>query len=258
MRNIEVTTDQQGVALLALNRPEVLNVLNAPLLEELCQALRELATDEKVRALVLTGRGRGFCAGADLSAVGQGAVPGDSIGQLVSALMQSHFNPAMELLYHFPRPTLCAVNGIAAGGGAAIALCADVVLASRDAALKFVQVQQLGIVADLGANWLLPRIAGRSRALGACLLGDSLKAAQLQEWGLVWECVDADQLLPRVLQLGARLADVPAETVLATRQMVDSASENSFSAVLEQERLAQRQLCDLPVFSESVARFLSK
>ena len=258
MQNIEITIDQQGVALLALNRPEVLNALNVPLLEELCQALRELATDEKLGALVLTGRGRGFCAGADLSGLGQAVAPGDSIGQIVSAQMQSHFNPAMELLYHFPRPTVCAINGIAAGGGAAIALCADIVMASPDAAFKFVQVQQLGIVADLGANWLLPRIVGRSRALGACLLGDSLKAAKLQEWGLVWECVDADQLLPRALEVGSRLASVPAATVLATRQIIDTASENSFPAALEQERLAQRELCDLPVFSESVARFLSK
>jgi len=258
MQNIEITIDQQGVALLALNRPEVLNALNVPLLEDLCQALRELATDEKLKALVVTGRGRGFCAGADLSGVGQGAAPGDSIGQMVSAQMQSHFNPAMELLYHFRRPTVCAINGIAAGGGAAMALCADIVLASRDASLKFVQVQALGIVADLGANWLLPRIAGRSRALGACLLGDSLKAEQLQEWGLVWECVDADQLLPRALEVGSRLAAVPAATVLATRKIVDAAGESSFSAALEQERLAQRELCDLPVFSDSVARFLSR
>ena len=258
MQNIEITIDQQGVALLALNRPEVLNALNVPLLDDLCQALRQLATDEKLKALVVTGRGRGFCAGADLSAVGQGAAPGDSIGQMVSAQMQSHFNPAMELLYHFPRPTICAINGIAAGGGAAIALCADIVLASRDASLKFVQVQALGIVADLGANWLLPRIAGRSRALGACLLGDSLKAEQLQEWGLVWECVDADQLLPRALEVGSRLAAVPAATVLATRQIIDAAGKSSFTAALEQERLAQRELCDLPVFSESVARFMSQ
>jgi 2-(1,2-epoxy-1,2-dihydrophenyl)acetyl-CoA isomerase len=258
MQNIEITIDQQGVALLSLNRPEVLNALNVPLLDDLCQALRELAADEKLKALVVTGRGRGFCAGADLSALGQGAAPGDSIGQMVSAQMQSHFNPAMELLYHFPRPTICAINGIAAGGGAAIALCADIVLASRDASLKFVQVQALGIVADLGANWLLPRIAGRSRALGACLLGDSLKAAQLQEWGLVWECVDADQLLPRAMEVGSRLAAVPAATVLATRQIIDAAGKSSFTAALEQERLAQRELCDLPVFSESVARFMSQ
>jgi 2-(1,2-epoxy-1,2-dihydrophenyl)acetyl-CoA isomerase len=258
MQNIEITIDQQGVALLSLNRPEVLNALNVPLLDDLCQALRELAADEKLKALVVTGRGRGFCAGADLSALGQGAAPGDSIGQMVSAQMQSHFNPAMELLYHFPRPTICAINGIAAGGGAAIALCADIVLASRDASLKFVQVQALGIVADLGANWLLPRIAGRSRALGACLLGDSLKAAQLQEWGLVWECVDADQLLSRAMEVGSRLAAVPAATVLATRQIIDAAGKSSFTAALEQERLAQRELCDLPVFSESVARFMSQ
>lgn len=258
MQNIEIDIDRQGVALLALNRPEVLNALSLPLLEELCQALRTLAEDEKVRALVLTGRGRGFCAGADLSTVGQGGPAGETVGQTVSARMQSHYNPAMELLYHFPRPTVCAINGIAAGGGAAIALCADIVLASRKASLKVVQVQALGIVADLGANWLLQRIAGRSRAMGACLLGGSLKPEQLLEWGLVWECVDPDQLLSRALEIGGQLAAVPAAAVLATRQLVDAAGDTSFSEALEQERQAQRELCDQPVFAESAARFLSK
>lgn len=139
-----------------------------------------------------------------------------------------------------------------------MALCGDVVLASREAGLKFVQVQQLGIAADLGANWLLPRIAGRSRALGACLLGETLWAGQLREWGLAWECVEPDELLPRAREIALRLSGVPPETITATRQMVDDATQKSFSDLLERERLAQRELCDLPVFSQSVANFFAK
>ena len=258
MENIQLDIDRAGVALLTLHRPDVLNVLNVPLIEEVSAVLEELAVDERVKALVITGSGRGFCAGADLGSVGQGGASGDSIGEMVASIMQSHFNPMMERLYHFPRPVVCAVNGIAAGGGAAIALCGDIVLASSDAGLKFVQVQQLGIVADLGANWLLPRIVGRARALGACLLGDTLKAGQLQEWGLVWECLEPAELLPRAGEIALRLGQVPSETVFATRTLVDAAAQQSFTTVLERERLAQRELCDLPVFSESVARFLSK
>ena len=140
---------------------------------------------------------------------------------------------------------------------AALALCADIVVASREAGLKFVQVQQLGIVADLGANWLLPRVVGRARAMAACLLGDTINAAQLLEWGLVVECVEADALLPRSMALGARLGGLPARTVLTTRRLIDDASHESYARILERERLAQQELCDLPIFAESVDKFLS-
>lgn len=257
MENIQVTIDDQGIAVLELNRPDVLNVLNVPLLTELLAALQDLASDDSVQALILTGRGRGFCAGADLGPLAEIAGSGESLGKHVGEVMLL-FNPVMELLYDFPRPVISAINGIAAGGGAALALCADIVVASHSAALKVVQVPHLGIVADLGANWLLPRIAGRSRALGACLLGDTLAASRLHEWGLVWECVAEDQLLDRARDFAGRLAQVPAETVVATRKLVDSAPQRTFAEILEDERQYQRKLCDAPFFIESVNRFLSK
>ena len=258
MENIQVTIDEQGIALLELNRPDVLNVLNAPLLAEMFDALGDLGSNDDVQALIVTGRGRGFCAGADLGGVSGGVGNAASLGEQVSERMLRQFNPVMELLYDFPRPVISAINGIAAGGGAAIALCADIVLASHSAALKVVQVPYLGIVADLGANWLLPRIAGRSRALGACLLGDTLDASRLHEWGLVWECVADDQLVERAHELATRLAKAPAETVVATRKLVDSAPHKTFAEILEGERQYQRQLCDAPFFIESVNRFLAK
>ena len=117
---IDVKVDSEGVALLAFDRPEVLNVLNTAMMQELLTALEHLATDANVKALVLTGRGRGFCAGADLSAVADGASGNHSVGEKVAAVMESHFNPLMDRLYQFPKPTLCAVNGIAAGGSGSV------------------------------------------------------------------------------------------------------------------------------------------
>ncbi len=256
MAFIEVTVDQQGIALLELNRPDVLNVMSEALLRELKDALEELAAREDVRALVVTGRGRGFCAGADLGTIDSSTVP--SIGQWVSELMREHFNPAMDMLHAFPRPVISAVNGIAAGGGAALALCADIVLAADSAALKVVQVSQLGIVADLGANWFLPRMAGRSRALGACLLGETLPASQLLEWGLVWACVEQDKLLEEAKSIAAKLADLPSETIVATRKLIDAATQDSFSSTLEKERLCQETLCDQVFFTDAVASFMSR
>ena len=257
MEYIKVDIDDSGVALLSLDRPEVLNAMHAGLMDETMTAIQHLSTDDKVRALVVTGSGRAFCAGADLGAVADDSGGYDGVGERVAAQMQSHFNPFMEQLYEFPKPTVCAINGIAAGGGAAVALCADVVIASTSAALKFVQLQHLGIVADLGANWLLPRIAGRARAMSACLLGEAIDAAQLLEWGMVLECVEPDALLPRAKELGVKLGRLPPRAVLSTRRLIDEASRESYAALLERERLAQLELCDLPVFTQSVKRFTS-
>jgi 2-(1,2-epoxy-1,2-dihydrophenyl)acetyl-CoA isomerase len=162
----------------------------------------------------------------------------------------------MELLYGFPRPVVSAINGIAAGGGAGIALCADIVLAAHSAALKVVQVPQLGIAADLGANWLLARIVGRSRALGACLTGTTIRSEQLLAWGLTWECIEDQRLLERSQEIASQLARVPAATVIATRNLVDRAPASSFDSNLEEERLYQAQLCNAPFFTDSVSRFL--
>ena len=258
METIRVTVDERGIALLELNRPDVLNVLSVQLLTEMSAALQALGEQTEVRALIVTGCGRGFCAGADLLPLADVATRKESLGQHISTAMAQHFNPMMTLLYSFPRPVVSAINGIAAGGGAAIALCADIVLAANSAALKVVQVPQLGIAADLGANWLLPRMAGRARALGACLLGDTLPADRLLEWGVVWESVPDQQLLARSYELAERLAKLPAETIVASRRLIDNASQQSFEASLEDERQVQGELCDAPFFSSAVLGFLAR
>jgi 2-(1,2-epoxy-1,2-dihydrophenyl)acetyl-CoA isomerase len=258
MENINVTIDQGGIALLELNRPDVLNALNAPLMREVRQALETMATNEHVRALIITGAGRAFCAGADLGAdvLQAGEESWETLGQAVSDQMGREFNPMMEMIHAFPRPVITAVNGIAAGGGAGLALCADIVLASERAALKVVQPQQLGIAGDLGVNWLLSRVSGRARALGMCLLGDTVPAATLNQWGLVWDCVAPEELMARAMDIAGRLATLPTETVLATRRLVDEAPGDNFAHSLEKERELQKHLCDQPVFIESVRNFL--
>lgn len=258
MEHIAITINEKGVALLELNRPQVLNALSQPLLREMITALQELGANPEVKALIITGRGKGFCAGADLTAVTES--PGKSIGmgKLVSDKMAATYNPMMKLLYTFPRPVVSAINGIAAGGGAGIALCADIVLAANSSALKVVQVPQLGIAADLGANWLLSRIVGRSRALGACLTGATIKPEQLMAWGLAWECIDDQLLLGRAHEIASQLAGVPAATVIATRSLVDRAPASSFEASIEEERQHQEQLCNAPFFTDSVSRFLKR
>lgn len=244
MQNIVVTLDTDGIALLELNRPQVLNVLNRDLMSDFEQALAALATDVEVRALLVTGRGEGFCAGADLSDVSSEAIDAGvvRIGGLVAQLMQNYFNPMMQSLYGFPKPVICAVNGVAAGGGAAMALCADLVVVSTKASMKLVQVPQLGIVADLGANWLLPRLIGRGRALGACLLGETINADKLYEWGMVWELAAPQKLMHIARGYAVALANTNGQTVVATRELVDKAFSCSYTDMLEAERDMQASL----------------
>jgi 2-(1,2-epoxy-1,2-dihydrophenyl)acetyl-CoA isomerase len=257
MNNVEFTIGERGGACLALNRPSKLNALNIDLIQEITETLHDAATRDDVSALIVTGNGRGFCAGADLSIFSANMADGISAGVLVSGLMRDYFNPMMSAFYQFPRPLIMAINGIAAGGGVGIALCGDIVLAARSSALKVVQVPQLEIVADLGANWMLPRLAGRGRAMGMCLMGDTIAADKMEKWGLVWECVDDSELLPRAEEVARHLASVPAETVIATRNMVDASNHLTFEQLLVQERYYQRDLCDRSGFSEKVAHYLA-
>lgn len=244
MSNVIVSIDDKGVALLELNRHKVLNALSIELMCDFRDALAELAQSEEVRALIVTGRGSGFCAGADLRIFDDASRQRKSqhLNELVAENMEKHFNPMMNDLYDFPKPVISAVNGVAAGGGAALALCADIVLVSSTASMKIVQVPTLGIVADLGANWLIPRIIGRGRTLGMILLGEAIDASTLCRWGLAWDSFSPDVLIDESRKLANKLVGLPANTIIATRRLVDSAFGCSFSEVLAQERKVQREL----------------
>jgi enoyl-CoA hydratase/carnithine racemase len=176
-----------GVLTLTLNRPEALNALNRALMQRMRAALAEAAKDAGVRALVVTGAGRGFCAGADLTepvaTLAEGG-PKLSPGQRTSEAMTSHFNPLVRDLYQFPKPTIAAVNGVAAGGGVGLALACDMVIAAKSATFIQVFAPKLGLVPDLGCSWQLPRLVGVARARGLALLGDRLSAEDAEKWGL--------------------------------------------------------------------------
>jgi 2-(1,2-epoxy-1,2-dihydrophenyl)acetyl-CoA isomerase len=219
------TTD--GIALLTLNRPEVLNSINMALIAEMRAAVAEVAADKSVRVLVITGAGRAFCAGADLAA--QSTRPeGMSIGQGVAHGMDTSFNPMMRELYALQKPIISAVNGTTAGGGVGLALVADICIATKSA--TFIQVfgPRLGLIPDLGVTWHLPRLVGRARALGLALTGDRLPAETAAEWGLIWKCVEDGELMGEAMSVASKLSKGPTNAFLQIRKAIDAAEHNTY------------------------------
>ena len=245
-----------GVALLKLNRPQVLNSLNEPLIREIRSGLAAVSADPTARALVLTGAGRGFCAGADLS--GGSMTPNLSLGEVVAESMEEFFNPLVRDLFHLDKPTVAAVNGTAAGGGVGIALNADIALAARSASFRLVFVPKLGIVPDCAASFHLPRVIGRARALGMSILGESLPAERAAEWGLIWSCVDDDKLMDEAMAIAARLAVGPTLAFPQLRRALAAAEHNTLDEQLDLERDTQRILCNSKDFMEGTMAFLQK
>jgi 2-(1,2-epoxy-1,2-dihydrophenyl)acetyl-CoA isomerase len=245
-----------GVALLRLNRPEVLNSLNDLLIREIRSALAAVSADSNARALVLTGAGRGFCAGADLS--GGKKTPGLSVGEAVAQSMEEFFNPLVRDLYRLDKPTVAAVNGVAAGGGVGIALTTDIVLAARSASFKLVFVPKLGIIPDCAATFHLQRLVGRARALGVSLLGEPIPAERAAEWGLIWRCVDDDALMGEAMEIAARLAAGPTLAFAHLRNVLAAADHNTLDEQLDLERDTQRILGDTKDFLEGVMAFAQK
>ena len=184
-----------GVLTITLNRPEVLNSLNETITLGLLQALIDARTNKDVRAIVITGAGRAFCAGADLDSKSWPSPTGLSAGEATAASMDRGFNPLVKAVSQSTKPVVTAINGIAAGGGVGLALAGDIAIASDAAKFKLVFGPNLGIIPDMGASWFLPNLIGRARANGLALLGDDLPAATAKEWGLIWDCVPAEQLL---------------------------------------------------------------
>lgn len=245
-----------GVAVLRLNRPKVLNSLNPPLLDEMRSVLAAVSEDDEARALVVTGNGRGFCAGADLAAGER--PPGLSMGEAIAQSMDQRFNPLIRDLFHLQKPVVAAVNGAAAGGGVGVALAADIVLAARSASFELVFVPRLGIVPDCGASFFLQRLIGRARALGLCMLGESLSAERAAEWGLIWSCVEDDKLMDEAMAIAVRLASGPTLAFPRLRSVLAAAEHHTLDEQLDLERDAQRVLCDSEDFMEGALAFLQK
>jgi len=243
-----------GVATLTLNRPDRLNSFTVAMHGELRAALDEVAADTAARCLVLTGAGRGFCAGQDLA--DRAVAPGSEALDLGFSI-ENYYKPMLLRLRHLRMPTVCAVNGVAAGAGANIPFACDLVVAARSA--SFIQsFSKLGLVPDCGGSWWLPRLVGPARAMGLALLGDKLPAAQAEEWGLIWRCVDDDQLMPSALELARQLADGPTRGYVRTREAMEANMERSFEAALDVERDYQRELGRSSDYREGVTAFIDK
>lgn len=244
---------EADVARLTLNRPDKLNSFNAVMHAEVREALARV-TAKRARVLVLSGAGRGFCAGQDL---GDRAVAPGAGGIDLGESIEKNYKPLVLALRNLPLPVIAAVNGVAAGAGANVALACDIVIAARSA--SFVQAFcRLGLVPDSGGTWLLPRLVGNARALGLALLGDKLAAEQAAAWGLIWRCVADDELGPTVDSLARQLAVAPTRGLARSKQAIYAASQHSLEQQLDMERDFQRELGFSDDYAEGVAAFTAK
>ncbi len=243
-----------GLARLTLNRPDKLNSFNAQMHAEVRAALDTVESDAGIRCLLLTGNGRGFCAGQDLS--DRAAAPDGEVPDLGASLEQN-YNPLIRRLAALEKPVVCAVNGVAAGAGANIALACDIVLAAESAA--FIQsFCNLGLVPDSGGTWTLPRLAGRARAMGMALLGDRIGARQAEDWGLIWKCIVDDELQAQAQALASHLATRPTRGLGLIKRAMQASSTNSLDAQLDLERDLQRLAGSSEDYREGVNAFLQK
>ena len=249
-----------GIATLTLNLPDKLNPIAKALQLALRDALARIAGDREVRAVVLTGAGKAFCAGADLSAMNGSGVPqaGKTRGDETADWMQELSNPLIRAMRALPVPIVCAVNGAAAGAGVGIALAGDVVLAARSAYFYLSFLPRLGLVPDLGCTWFIPRLVGPARALGMALLDERISAEKAAQWGLIWDSVDDAVLQAEAMKLAQRLARLPAHAVLEARQALAASERHTLDEQLHYESERQREMIMKPSFDEGVAAFLQK
>jgi 2-(1,2-epoxy-1,2-dihydrophenyl)acetyl-CoA isomerase len=250
------TDEASGVATLTLNRPAARNAFSSELLRDLRGALAEAGRRVDVRALVLTGNGASFCAGADLG--GQTGGTREQIAKAGADSQRDWINPIVTDLQALPFPTVAAVNGSAAGAGASLALACDLVIAARSAFFLFPFMPRLGIVPDMGATWFLPRLVGSARAMALSLVGDRLAATQAAEWGLIWRCVDDAHLMQEALAVAQRVAKAPAHAALELRRAFAASAVRNLPEQLDYEVERQRELLASAEFEEGVTSFLQK
>ncbi|RST54761.1 enoyl-CoA hydratase-related protein [Variovorax sp. DXTD-1] len=253
-----LTDDAGAVRTLSLNRPAALNSFTTEMHAELMAALELAAKGDSVRCVVLTGAGRAFCAGQDLADPSvapdptPGAAPKD-LGHVIS----TYYAPLVARLRSMPVPVVAAVNGVAAGAGANLALCCDLVVAARSA--SFIQAfTKIGLVPDTGGTWLLPRLVGSARALGIAMLGDKLPAEEAARIGLIWQCVDDAALADTTASLASKLAAMPTRALVATRQAMAAAQDMNLDAALAEEARIQRELGNAADYREGVEAFRAK
>ncbi len=241
-----------GYQLITLNRPERLNAFNAAQHAALAAALAAAEADPDCRAVLLTGAGRGFCAGQDL-ADRDPASGAPDLGHTLDTL----YNPLVARLRALPKPVVCAVNGVAAGAGANIALACDIVLAARSA--RFIQAfAAIGLIPDSGGTWWLTRFLGEARAKALAMTAEPIGAETAAAWGLIWRAVDDDALLDEAAALAAKLAAGPTQAYARIKQAIHAAEQNTLSAQLDLERDLQREAGRTDDYREGVRAFLEK
>ena len=244
-----------AVALVTLNRPQALNSFTRQMHHDLWAALDMAEADSKIRALVVTGAGRGFCAGADLSEFD--FAPGPDLVKRADPgpVIDQAFNPTARRLQNLRMPTIAAVNGVAAGAGASLAMCCDIAIASPTA--SFIQAfSKIGLIPDAGGSWLLVERLGMARAMALAMTGDKLSADKAKEWGLIWDV--AEDSVAAALALAERLAVMPTKALVATRQLLRDAGTRSFSQHLDTERDTQSAMGRTHDYIEGVNAFLQK
>jgi 2-(1,2-epoxy-1,2-dihydrophenyl)acetyl-CoA isomerase len=243
-----------GIARLTLNRPERLNSFNTQMHEEMRDALSQVEQNEDVRVLVLSGAGRGFCAGQDLS---DQNVIGDGDSVDLGEAIEKYYAPMVLRLHSLKVPVVCAVNGVAAGAGANLALACDIVIAKNSA--SFIQsFCKLGLIPDTGGTYVLPRLIGTARAMGLALLGDKLSAKQAADWGMIWQCVDDGDFDSVIERIAQQLAGAPTLGLARTKEAILSSGSRTLEEQLDHERCAMRDLGRTSDCKEGVAAFLGK
>ena len=242
--------NRDGIARITLNRPDRLNSFTVAMHQELRDALDDLGD---ARVVILTGAGRGFCAGQDLN--DRAVAPGEAVD--LGTTVEVSWNPLVRRLAALPQPVIARVNGVAAGAGANVALACDIVIAGKSA--KFIQsFSALGLIPDSGGSWHLPRLIGQARALGLALTGEPLPAEKAAEWGLIWKTVEDDALDAEVDALAAKLASLPPLGLAAIKQIIRSTWGRTLDEELVLQRDEMRRLGFTADYREGVAAFLEK
>ena len=246
-----ILAKDNGLATLTLNAPDKLNAVSRKMIAEIKNAWEDIAADGSVRAVLLTGAGRGFCAGADLSDPDR-ANDADS-----GSALDKFFNPVIRTMRSLPKPIVAAVNGVAAGVGMSFALASDIAIAAKSA--SFLQAfARIGLLPDGGSTWFLPRLVGEQRARALAMLAPQIKAEQAREWGLIWEVVEDADLMKTATELAHRLAGGPTLSLARIKEAMNRADANDLSAQLDLERDFQRELGRSEDFREGVQAFLAK
>lgn len=244
---------RKGYRVITLNRPDRLNAFNKAMHVALRAALDDAQADESCRALMITGSGRGFCAGQDLS--DRLAKPGETV--VLGATQEAYYNPLVRTLRSLPFPVVAAVNGVAAGAGCNLALACDIVIAGQSA--KFVQsFARIGLVPDTGGTWILPRLVGDARARGLALLAQDLDADKAAGWGLIWKCVEDDVLMFEAGRICEHFAASPTQGLALIKRALNASAGNTLDAQLDLERDLQRAASLTPDYAEGVRAFMEK